>query len=342
MKLGLQPLEPETVRVAAVGDPNSPAGAACLVSSTHLLTCHHVVDAALDRTAEIGDRVPVTLVGVTQQVTLHATVAALAGREHNADFARDIALLTLDAQDSSRLAIRPVEFATPLVHSGKPFGVMGFPKNRPFGLHASGQLQAPDRNGLVQMDGNRTIAIAPGFSGAPVWCQDLRAFVGIVVAGEDKRGLAWCIPSRILCGFFPELLVKFRMPPVDRPVINDKDVDDPNPVLFGDVSDNGIRRLTAWVMPARRQRKKFEVHVRYGCIGTAAPPRGGYVTFITYPNFKWEEEDAYELFALIKDGAAEQHFFPVDGFTVAAIGDAGDTALTLDLCGLPGKLFPCS
>jgi hypothetical protein len=60
--------------------------------------------------------------------------------------------------------------------------------------------------------------------------------------------------------------------------------------------------------------------------------RGGYVTFVMHPSFTREEEDAYELFSLLDDiGVAENHFWCEESFTVAAIGDAGDTALTLDL-----------
>ena len=338
-KRGFQPLEPETVRVAAIGDPNQPSGAACLVSAMHLLTCSHVVKDALGHDVRVNDLVPVTLIGVTDQPMFTARVERVGTPKRQGDFAQDIALLALESDDAKSLAIRPVEFATPLIHSGKQYSVMGFPADRAYGLHATGQLSAADRNGLVQMDGSRAIAVAPGFSGAPVWSPDLRAFVGLVVAGEDEESLAWCIPSRILCQFFPNLLVKFRIPPADRPVINDSEVDDPNASLFGEISNNGRRRLTA---RAERGRRKGKVFVKYECIDSNHPPRGGFVTFITYPDFKWEREDAYELFAPLENGVAEQEFYPVDGFTVAAIGDAGDTALTLDLCALPGKTFPCS
>jgi hypothetical protein len=67
------------------------------------------------------------------------------------------------------------------------------------------------------------------------------------------------------------------------------------------------------------------------------PGRGHFVTFITYPDFKRERQDPYELFGEVKRRSnglswyAEQEFYPTDLFTVAAIGDGGDTALTLDL-----------
>jgi hypothetical protein len=334
-------MEPETARVAEVlGRDGAPVGAGCLVSSTHLLTCEHVVRVANGAKADdsagakVGDSVEVVLIGVATQPRIAAKVVKLGGTE-GGGFAGDLALLELTKGDAGRLAVRPVEFATPLVHNGKTFGVMGFPANDPDGIHASGVLRAPDRNGLVQMDGSPMIGVAPGFSGAPVWSHALRAFVGLVVADEGEgrtRGLAWCVPSRLLCRFVPELPVKFRIPPDDRPSINDREVDDPNADLFGTVSNNGERRLTAWVGDG----EKLTLHARYEALKGAPPPRGAYVTFITYPDFKWAKEDAYELFERIDGRTAETYFYPKQGFTVAAIGDGGDTVLTLDLCSVKG------
>jgi hypothetical protein len=53
------------------------------------------------------------------------------------------------------------------------------------------------------------------------------------------------------------------------------------------------------------------------------------------PLIAQDDEDTYELFALINGNKAEQKFYPEGLFTVAAIGDGGDTALTLDLEKVP-------
>jgi hypothetical protein len=117
-------------------------------------------------------------------------------------------------------------------------------------------------------------------------------------------------------------------------VIHDYDLDDPNKELFGIIDDNGQRRLWATV---REHTDYYTVNVFYDCNQGSPPPRGRFVTFITYPDFENEGEDAYELFAEIKRDKsgliwrAEQEFYPEDLFTVAAIGDGGDAALTLDL-----------
>ena len=83
--------------------------------------------------------------------------------------------------------------------------------------------------------------------------------------------------------------------------------------------------------------KKNYIAITYVCPQGRIGPRGKFVTFITYPDFKQEKEDAYELFAEIKkypnglSWYAEQTFYPTALFTVAAIGDGGDTALTMSL-----------
>ena len=334
--LGLQPLEPQTARVVMIpGQNGTPVGCGCLVSDRAILTCRHVIEAAQNtKLIKVGSTVDVVLVGVTSQPKVSVTVEALGSNRRTHGFAEDMALLSVSDLDSAKLSIRPIEFATPLVHSGKGFAVMGFPISRPHGLHAEGRLHAADCTGLVQMVGSEVIGVAPGFSGSPVWCPDLKAFVGIVVAGEDGHGLAWCIPSRLLCRFYPGLLVRFRIPPSDRPTINDWDEDDPNPMIFGDVSDNGSRRLTAWMEPGDLK----TTHIEYTCLPGSPKPRGGFVTFITYPDFKSDAEDAYELFAQLDDkGTAYQSIIPEDCFTLAAVGDAGDTALTVDLCNLPSS-----
>src|SRR5439155_12186322 len=105
-------------------------------------------------------------------------------------------------------------------------------------------LHAADAKGLVQMDRGGALSVLGGFSGAPVWSPDLNAFVGLVVTELAGDNVSWCIPSRRLCEFLPELRVRFRIPQIDRPAIHDYLTDDPNKQLFGEMDDNGDRRLT--------------------------------------------------------------------------------------------------
>lgn len=331
-RLTLRATDQETARVVAIHrhDGNI-VGAGCLVDHRRILTCRHVVEAALGRalTKDASDEayVRASLVGVTHQPTVDARVG-----EYRVGGPRDD-LASLEIIEARGLVVIPtVQFASPLRHGGKRFSVLGFPGGDPQGRNAIGRLHAADARGLVQMDRGGALSVLGGFSGAPVWSPDLAAFVGLVVTELANDGVAWCIPSSRLCEFLTDLPVRFRVPPEDRPVVNDWEEDDPNVQLFGISSDSGTRQLTAVV---REYEKYYKVNVYYDCI-PSDPPTGRYVTFITYPDFERDGEDAYELFGEFtrrRDGRARatQEFCAADLFTVAAIGDGGRTVLTFNL-----------
>lgn len=155
--------------------------------------------------------------------------------------------------------------------------------------------------------------------------------MGLVVTALFPSGVAWCIPSRVLCRFYDQLPVRFRIPPTDRPVVHDYAEDEPNETLFGTMSNNGERRLTASVLEKNSQ-GLFPVEARYECLRDAPKGRGALVTFVTFADYTNTLEDRYEIFAKLNDcGVATGRFLANESYVIAAVGDAGDTALTLDL-----------
>lgn len=328
----LRVTDQESARVVAVKDANDTIrGAGCLIDERTILTCRHVLQDCLGHKDVRKDEVlRVTLTGFSgAPPTVDARVVEVEERE---GFENDLALLQI-VPGQQQLKVPAVEFASPMRHLGKRYSVIGFPLGNPQGLSAYGTLHAADAKGLVQMDRLGAISVQGGFSGAPVWSPDLAAFIGIVVSELKPNAISWCIPSRRLCEFYGQLPVRFRIPPMDRPIIHDREDDDPNRILFGEVDDDGQRRLRASVHGTKGD---YTVRARYECVEGKA--RGKFVTFITYPDFDDEDEDSYELFAEVNEqGVAEQVFYPVELFTMAAIGDAGDTALTLDLATVSRK-----
>jgi hypothetical protein len=320
---GLRVTDPETARVVALHGPGEIVGAGCLLDATRILSCRHVVQAA---GATEGDRIKVTLSGVRDAIDASARIDRI---EDTPGFENDLALLVIENLKDLRIPL--IEFASPLRHAEKKYSVMGFPDHDAQGRNASGTLNAADANGLVQMDRGKSLLVRGGFSGAPVYSSDLAGFVGIVVSEYSQQEVAWCIPSRRLSRFLPDIPVRFRIVPSDRPVIHDLEEDDPNLQLFGEVSDDGDRQLTASV---KKRVSGYRARIEYRRIKGSPPARGRLVTFVTYPGFGTDGEDSYELFSHIKDDMAWQEFYPADLFTVAAFGDAGDTVLTLDLATL--------
>jgi Trypsin-like peptidase domain len=327
--------DPETARVVAIYNGSKKViGAGCLLDDRYVLTCQHVVNYA--RKSSRKKTISVKIVGLLGGRLQEARIRKTGNASRNET---DIALLELTKP--LNLANAPVEFASPLQHGGKRYSVLGFPNYYEAGENATGHLQATDSTGMVQMDSGEGLKVIGGFSGAPVWSPDVKGYVGMVVAERAKEKVAWCIPSRLLCEFHPTLLVRFRMPPSDRPQINDYEADDPNLSIFGSLSDNGHRTLTAKVRKKYDEDEHenyFQVNAVYKLSPGSPAARGGYVTFITHPSFAGEDEDAYELFAKVdKKGEAKVEFYPNESFTMAAISDAGGNALTLDLSKVKGK-----
>lgn len=325
--MNLRITDQETARVVAILGRNSGdyVGAGCLVSSKVVLSCFHVIEEALGRPpVEQDDHVDAVLIGVTGRPTVRLRVVKLGSEAVHEDLAR------LEIESDISLTIMPIQFCTPVRHSGKSFSVLGFPNRDPQGRNAKGFLHAANAEDMVQMDGDSSLLVQGGFSGAPVWSAELCGFVGLVVAELFDLRVAWCIPSRLLSDFYPELHVRFVMPPLDRPIINDYLVDDPNRQLFGTTSNNGSRSLTATVKRGRKKHS-FIVNANYKVL-CGAPPQGRIVTFITHPSFTSKHEDSYQLFSeLDEHGEAKVEFYPSENFTLAAVGDGGNTALTLDL-----------
>jgi hypothetical protein len=336
--LRLRLTDQETARDVAVENRKTGevVGAGCLLSNAAVLTCRHVVEYALEKKrVKKKTLVQVNLLGLTEPLVTFARVVKTINHPGHAN---DLALLRLPRKVERRLDIPSVEFATPLRHGGKTFSAFGFPDSDKQGRNTTGRLHAADAAGLVQMDSEGALLVQQGFSGAPVWSSDVNGFVGLIVTELQDRKVAWCIPSRVLAKFVPSLTVRFRMPTADRPQVNDYGEDDPNVQLFGTVSNDGWRKLSAKVVRDSEAESGFTAYVKYRCLKGSPRPKGRLVTFITHPSFTSEYEDAYELFsALNAKGVANAEFYPAESFTVAAIGDAGETALTLDLAEIRKK-----
>ena len=92
---------------------------------------------------------------------------------------------------------------------GHHFRAFGYPAGIEGGVWASGVLRGRQDHQWVQIEdvsvpGHR---IEPGYSGAPVWDNELDAAVGIVVASEmnPQNKVAFIIPTKILVETWPNL-----------------------------------------------------------------------------------------------------------------------------------------
>ncbi|WP_411079506.1 trypsin-like peptidase domain-containing protein [Streptomyces sp. cmx-18-6] len=212
--------DPETALSSAVvrvkGQDGVVAGAGFLVADDLVLTCAHVVSDALDRprdeAVEPGAEVAVDLplAGDAQ--------GAYDGGDRTAEVRRWIPVRPDRTGDMALLRLpEPIPGARPLPLADPPQGVwrhaaraVGFTDDHPGGIWHSGTFRGPTREGWVQLsrgDGE-SVYVKRGFSGSPVWNDELGAVVGLMVAAEPVREAqqAFALRTRTLLDALPELI----------------------------------------------------------------------------------------------------------------------------------------
>ncbi|MFJ9012498.1 trypsin-like peptidase domain-containing protein [Streptomyces canus] len=187
-------------------------GVGFLVGEQTALTCAHVVSAALGTPEE---QPPTAAARVL--VDLPLLSAAGPGRApapaqivHFAAGA-DVAVLRLEAAIPRGRPVRMVDAADVWGHPARIFGV---PQGRPAGVWHAGILRSRQANGWIQTDlASDGYRVSGGFSGSPVWDEDLSAVVGMVVVAETGEPAAsYLIPSDTLLRAW-EPLRSLTLPP---------------------------------------------------------------------------------------------------------------------------------
>ncbi|MBL1101990.1 nSTAND1 domain-containing NTPase [Streptomyces coffeae] len=176
--------------VLSIADQDgNPWGVGFLVGSQTALTCAHVVSAALG-TPEGHEPSPTARV--------HVDLPLLPGRRSGAGSVPaeiqhfvpggsggggDVAVLRLEAALPGG---RPAVLVDASDVWGHPARAFGFPAGRPAGVWHAGVLRSRQADGWIQADlaadGYR---VSGGFSGSPVWDEELGAVVGMVTAAES-------------------------------------------------------------------------------------------------------------------------------------------------------------
>ncbi|GHJ39787.1 serine protease [Streptomyces sp. TS71-3] len=196
-----------------------PVGVGLLVTEDQALTCAHVVSAALGipdgRVPDEASRVQVDLPLVPgrgdgmAQGTTSARVEVWgpdAGRG-----AEDMAVLRLSVPPPEGRPVRLVTGRDLWSHSARAFG---FPDGRPAGVWHAGLLRAGQADGWVQLDlAANGYRVSRGFSGSPVWDDELCGVVGIVVVAESGEPPAsYLIPTGALASAWAPLR-ELALPP---------------------------------------------------------------------------------------------------------------------------------
>ncbi|PKV84380.1 signal transduction histidine kinase [Streptomyces sp. TLI_146] len=216
----------------ATGEPPMAAGVGCVVAEKHIVTCAHVVNAALGRDMADRERPPDSarirvdfpLLGDAEGAPLReCRVAAWDPPAAPGLGGRDTAGLVV-VGDTLPVGAGPARLVA--VRGGGAedvrAGVFGYPvspSRTANGAWSSCRLRGAVGGGLVQLDAESESALRaqPGFSGAPVIVGDAwgDAVVGMLaVAGRQGRtGDAYAVPMTEVSAAWPEVLGDSMLPP---------------------------------------------------------------------------------------------------------------------------------
>ncbi len=185
-------------------------GAGFLVGERQVLTCAHVVAAALglaDDTPEKPQAVvslDLPRVAPRQLLTARVVLWRPPRAEKEGD---DIAGLELDDDPPQGAQAAPLAQVDDLWEHA--FRAFGFPRFQDSGVWTTGRLLGRQVSNWVQIEDVKApgFAVEPGFSGTPVWDSQVEAVVGMVVAAERRMNLktAFAIPVDVLAASWPLL-----------------------------------------------------------------------------------------------------------------------------------------
>ncbi|NEO79331.1 serine protease [Moorena sp. SIO4G3] len=186
-------------------------GAGFLVSNGYLLTCAHVITEALGilQTTEEAPTEAIhldfPLIAPGQKLTASVVFWKPVS---DTEVIEDIAGLRLNSKlpDSAQ----PVQLVTAENLWNHLIRVFGFPKGDDDGVWGSGVLRDKNAKGWLQIEDIKVpgYQVERGFSGAPVWDDQLAGVVGMAVAAEKRREnvkAGFLVPTQVLNQFWSEL-----------------------------------------------------------------------------------------------------------------------------------------
>ncbi|MGP1386565.1 MAG: trypsin-like peptidase domain-containing protein [Thainema sp.] len=185
----------------------NPKGAGLLIDSEHIITCAHVVAQSVgyipDEETYLGRELEIILFADGKPSATTAEVVSMFPQS-NVDFA-GLKLKIANLEDSfSNKLLGDTNLTN---HSLR---VYGFPNNYDNGVWSYGVVRGVQTDGLLQIESNINAAylIKGGFSGSPVWDDELGGWIGIVNQADflpEGRG-ATVVPASVLYQCWSEVL----------------------------------------------------------------------------------------------------------------------------------------
>lgn len=207
------PLESAIVRIRSTGD--RVVGMGFLAGRRHVLTCAHVVTSALGipdetpRPPEGEIRLDFPFIASGQMFPASVIFWKPVQTEENECPPEEEDIAGLQLQTDLPADIRPLELIQAEDLWNHPFRAFGYPEHSEDGVWAFGTLRGHHTDDWVRIEEAHPADyfIAQGFSGSPVWDEQLQGVVGMVVATDrqSRVRVAFMIPGNVLLRTWPDL-----------------------------------------------------------------------------------------------------------------------------------------
>jgi S1-C subfamily serine protease len=188
-------------------------GAGVLLGTRYVLTCAHVVAAALNCESDVSNapagQLSVDFPASQTGRRFSATVVREAWFAVNPAGGGDVAVLELDGDAPGDCAQPPVLCTAGRI--GSQFRTVGFPYGLDGGAEARGSIRGdlgPGWQWRQLEKADRSYPIERGFSGAPVWDERGAAVVGLVALkyrADEAPPIAFMIPTAVIARLWPDL-----------------------------------------------------------------------------------------------------------------------------------------
>lgn len=185
---------------------NTPCGTGVVLEGERVLTCAHVVNAALKLPRESKDR-PNQIISLDFPLSdsERRVTANIVFWDH------DIDLAVLKLIDSLPDEVKPIFLTITDELWGHSVQAFGFPSKHELGTWADCKLRGSVTSKWVEIIDPITTGnfIQQGFSGGPVWNETLQCCVGIVIAVDknEERRVGYLIPAHKIAEKWKELPV---------------------------------------------------------------------------------------------------------------------------------------
>jgi hypothetical protein len=205
------PIESSIVRIRLSANNQIIVGVGFQIDQGYVLTCAHVITQALG-IAEDSDIPKETEISLDYPFINQGSLLLLKAHVVSMHTGRDVAVLRLlnGLQGTHTASIAHEKDL--LRHS---FCVFGVPKGRDDGVWATGIINRPNAKGLLQIEDTKKTGypVQQGFSGSPVWDENLGAVIGMVVKAETDPNIkaAYILPAYLLLSILTELKREYNL-----------------------------------------------------------------------------------------------------------------------------------